>query len=87
MLDEEMRQILLEELDALRKRIIDNMGKAGQIVTGKTRDSMQVEVRGNMGVLTGRRAHESSGHEFPRKYISGILQLRRLPMHNIHPPR
>lgn len=35
MLDEEMRQILLEELDALRKRIIDNMGKAGQIVTGK----------------------------------------------------
>ena len=56
MLDEEMRQILLEELDALRKRIIDNMGKAGQIVTGKTRDSMQVEVRGNMGVLTGRRA-------------------------------
>ena len=56
MLDEEMRQILLEELDALRKRIIDNMGKAGQIVTGKTRDSMQVEARGNMGVLTGRRA-------------------------------
>ena len=56
MLDEEMRQILLEELDALRKRIIDNMGKAGQIVTGKTRDSMQVEVRGDGGVLTGRQA-------------------------------
>lgn len=56
MLSEEIRQILLEELEDLRKRITENMGKADQIVTGRTRDSMQVTVEGNAGVLTGRRA-------------------------------
>lgn len=56
MLDTEIRQILLEELEDLRKRIIENMGRADQIVTGKTRDSMQVSVNGLAGVLTGRQA-------------------------------
>ena len=56
MLSEEIRQILLEELEDLRLRITENMGKADQIVTGKTRDSMQVSVQGNAGVLTGRQA-------------------------------
>ena len=56
MLTEDIRQILREELEDLRKRIIENMGKADQIVSGKTRDSMQVEVRGDGGVLTGRQA-------------------------------
>ena len=56
MLDETIRLILREELEDLRKRIIKNMGKADQIVTGKTRDSMQVEVQGLSGVLTGRQA-------------------------------
>lgn len=56
MLSEEIRQILREELEDLRSRIIENMSKADQIVTGKTRDSMQVQVRDNAGVLTGRRA-------------------------------
>lgn len=56
MLSEEIRQILLEELEDLRRRITENMGKADLIVTGKTRDSMQVSVQGNAGVLTGRQA-------------------------------
>lgn len=56
MLDDEIRKILLEELDDLRYRITENMGKADQIVTGKTRDSMQVSVNGLAGVLTGRQA-------------------------------
>ena len=56
MLSEEIRAILLEELEDLKRRITENMGKADQIVTGKTRDSMQVEVRGLAGVLTGRQA-------------------------------
>lgn len=55
-MSEEIRKILLEELEDLRKRIAENMGRADQIVTGKTRDSMQVSVQGNAGVLTGRRA-------------------------------
>ena len=49
MLDETIRLILREELEDLRKRIIENMGKADQTVTGKTRDSMQVEVQGLSG--------------------------------------
>lgn len=56
MLSEEIRKILREELEELRKRIIANMEQADQIVSGKTRDSMHVEVRGLSGVLTGRRA-------------------------------
>lgn len=60
MLNDEIRQILLEELTALRKRIIENMGKAEQIVTGKTRDSLVVkateQASGAYGVLTGRQA-------------------------------
>lgn len=55
-MSEDIRKILLEELEDLRKRIAENMGRADQIVTGKTRDSMQVSVQGNAGVLTGRRA-------------------------------
>lgn len=56
MLDDEIRKILTEELEALRQRIGDNMEAADQIATGKTRDGMRVEVRGLAGVLTGRRA-------------------------------
>lgn len=56
MLSEEIRQILLEELEALRERITQNMSGADLIVTGKTRDSMVASVQGNAGVLTGRQA-------------------------------
>lgn len=56
MLDAEIRKILTEELEALRRRIGDNMEAADQIATGKTRDGMRVEVRGLAGVLTGRQA-------------------------------
>ena len=56
MLSEEIRQILREELEDLRRRIAANMANADQIVSGRTRDSMQVEIRDNGGVLTGRRA-------------------------------
>lgn len=56
MLSEEIRQILLEELEDLRARIIANMERADQVVSGKTRDSLQVSVQGNAGVLTGRQA-------------------------------
>ena len=56
MLSEEIRKILLEELEDLKRRITENMGKADQIVTGKTRDSMTASVQGLAGVLTGRQA-------------------------------
>ena len=60
MLNEEIRQILLEELEALRERIIANMDTAGQHATGKTRDSLVVttgeQPAGAYGVLRGRQA-------------------------------
>ena len=60
MLTEEIRAILTEELEDLRRRITENMGRADQIVTGKTRDSMQIQIgsnaQGEYGVLTGRQA-------------------------------
>lgn len=56
MLSDEVRQILREELEDLRERIIANMAKADQIVSGGTRDSLHVEIRENGGVLTGRQA-------------------------------
>lgn len=56
MLSEEIRQILREELEDLRRRITANMERADQIVSGRTRDSMHVEIRDNGGVLTGRQA-------------------------------
>ena len=56
MLDEEIRRILKEELESLRLRIASNMSSADKVVTGKTRDSMEVQVTGLSGVLTGRQA-------------------------------
>lgn len=41
-LDDTMKAIALK-LDDCKQRIINNMGNAGQIVSGKTRDSLKVE--------------------------------------------
>lgn len=59
MIDEEIRDILRDELEKLRERIDANMTTAGQHATGKTRQSMQVNVQGLAGVLTGRYAFAS----------------------------
>lgn len=56
MLDEEIRTILREELEALRQRIAQNLDSTGTTVTGATKDSMQVRVEGLYGILTGRQA-------------------------------
>ena len=60
MLGPEVAAILREELEDLRKRIIENMDSAGQTVTGKTARSLRVEVTESggdtYGILTGRRA-------------------------------
>lgn len=60
MLQREIIEILRDELEQLRQRIINNMGQADLIVTGKTRDSLVAEVSpqdtGAYGVLKGRQA-------------------------------
>lgn len=52
----DVRNIVDEELNALRQRIIDNHIKAGQKASGKTIASMRVEADDNGGILFGRKA-------------------------------
>lgn len=46
--------ILREELEALKVRIIANHRQAGQVASGKTIVSMQVNIDGDTGELVGR---------------------------------
>lgn len=46
--------ILREELEALKVRIIANHRQAGQVASGKTIASMQVNIDGDTGELVGR---------------------------------
>lgn len=76
----EQKRIISEELNTLRLRIIDNMKRNKQIVTGKTAQSLAVEVdewggrlMGNVPVIptleTGRKAGR-----VPRGFASIIYQ-------------
>lgn len=60
MLNPEVATILREELEVLRQRIIENMTAADQHATGKTRESLKIEILetngDTYGILTGRRA-------------------------------
>lgn len=47
--------VLREELEALRDRIIANHQAAGQVASGKTIQSMKVNVDGDSGELVGRK--------------------------------
>lgn len=47
--------VLREELEALRDRIIANHRAAGQVASGKTIASMQVNIDGDTGELVGRK--------------------------------
>jgi hypothetical protein len=54
MIDEnQVRTILTEELDALVERIKTNHQNAGQVASGKTRDSLKVEVTSGKNVAYG----------------------------------
>lgn len=50
----DVQAILNEELDALRLRIIANHEAAGQVASGRTRESLSVEVNEREGILWGR---------------------------------
>lgn len=52
----DIQRILIEELEALKRRISDNIGNAGQRASGRTQEGMSVEVHGTYGELTGRQA-------------------------------
>lgn len=48
--------IVGDSLEDLRKRIIANHEAAGQVASGRTRDSLKVESTENGGILWGRQA-------------------------------
>lgn len=50
----DVRSVIQEELEALKKRIIANHERAGQVASGRTRASLRVEVSDEGGVLWGR---------------------------------
>lgn len=53
---DEIKGILVEELDNLRQRIIENHIRAGQKASGRTIASLRVEVNDDEGTLFGRQA-------------------------------
>lgn len=50
----DVKKILSEELESLRKRIIANHEAAGQVASGRTRGSLRVEATDDEGILFGR---------------------------------
>ena len=54
---EGIESILRDELEQLRQRIIANMERVGAIASGRTRDSMRVEVSEDGGILYGGRPY------------------------------
>lgn len=54
--ESDIQRILTEELEALKRRISDNIESTGLKASGKTQASMEVEVKGTSGLLTGRQA-------------------------------
>lgn len=73
------RNILKEELEALRLSIISNHLRAGQKASGRTAESLYVEVDDEEGVLYGRKAFGvletgRKGGRVPRNFQGIILQ-------------
>ena len=73
----DVAQILNEELGSLKAAIINNIRATGQWASGKTADSMQVQVSGNTGELVGRKAFGTletgrKGGRVPRNFSAII---------------
>lgn len=70
--------VVTDELEALRLRIIANHEAAGQVASGRTRDSIRVERTEDGGVLWGRQAFGvlETGRK-PGKVPKGFYQIIR----------
>ncbi|MCM0714238.1 MULTISPECIES: hypothetical protein [Parabacteroides] len=51
-----MQNIIFEELEDLRKRIISNIDSTGRKASGRTSGSMHTDISENRGILFGRMA-------------------------------
>lgn len=72
----EVQDIIFEELEDLRERIISNIDSTGRRASGRTADSMHTDVSANRGVLLGRMAFGTleTGRK-PGKVPSGFYQI------------
>ena len=52
----EVQNIIFEELEDLRKRIISNIDSTGRKASGRTSGSMHTDISENRGILFGRMA-------------------------------
>lgn len=74
----EVQNIVFEELEDLRKRIVANIDNTGRKASGRTAESMRTEVSENRGVLFGRMAFGvlETGRK-PGKVPAGFYQIIR----------
>ncbi|WP_370861394.1 hypothetical protein [Parabacteroides faecis] len=72
----EVQNIVFEELEDLRKRIISNIDSSGRRASGRTSESMRTDGSENRGVLFGRMAFGTleTGRK-PGKVPAGFYQI------------
>lgn len=72
----EVQNIVFEELEDLRKRIISNIDSSGRRASGRTSESMRTDGSENRGVLFGRMAFGTleTGRK-PGKVPVGFYQI------------
>lgn len=72
----EVQNIVFEELEDLRKRIISNIDSSGRRASGRTSESMRTDVSEDRGVLFGRMAFGTleTGRK-PGKVPAGFYQI------------
>ena len=72
----EVQNIIFEELEDLRKRIISNIDSTGRRASGRTSGSMHTDVSESRGILFGRMAFETleTGRK-PGKVPAGFYQI------------
>lgn len=86
------RQILIQELTDLQKRVIQNHISAGQKASGRTIKSILVEVGEDYGQLTGRKAIGTletgrKGGKVPAKFQDIILKWMQAKGINVPKPK
>lgn len=72
-------KVVREELESLRKKIIDNHLRAGQKASGRTIASLRIEATDDTGILFGRKAFGTletgrRGGRVPKGFYYIILQ-------------
>lgn len=72
----EVQNIVFEELEGLRKRIVSNIDSSGRKASGRTAESMRIEITKQGGILFGRAAFSTleTGRK-PGNVPAGFYQI------------